>query len=125
MLSPRERYRFRTSSTAALASRTGARAREDRLAASRKHSTKGTTAHEAKERIGEYLACGSRAALRTANSVLGGPRDPANFLGEAIASAIGRAFYRSRCGVRDEAIVAAPPTYVGSLTGLIIQALSA
>lgn len=85
---------------------------------------------EAKERILEYLSV--RQLLgnggRDHGPVLcfvGPPGTGKTSLGEAIAGSIGRAFYRiSVGGVRDEAEVRGHRrTYVGSMPGLIVQAL--
>ncbi|HVZ49925.1 MAG TPA: endopeptidase La [Gemmatimonadaceae bacterium] len=86
---------------------------------------------EAKERILEYLSV--RQLLGSAGRdphgpilcFVGPPGTGKTSLGEAIADAIGRAFYRiSVGGVRDEAEVRGHRrTYVGSMPGLIVQAL--
>lgn len=86
---------------------------------------------EAKERILEYLSV--RQLLGAAGAdphgpilcFVGPPGTGKTSLGEAIAEAIGRAFYRiSVGGVRDEAEVRGHRrTYVGSMPGLIVQAL--
>lgn len=86
---------------------------------------------EAKERILEYLSV--RQLLGGAGTdphgpilcFVGPPGTGKTSLGEAIAEAIGRAFYRiSVGGVRDEAEVRGHRrTYVGSMPGLVVQAL--
>jgi ATP-dependent Lon protease len=86
---------------------------------------------EAKERILEYLSV--RQLLSSGGSdphgpilcFVGPPGTGKTSLGEAIAESIGRAFYRiSVGGVRDEAEVRGHRrTYVGSMPGLIVQAL--
>ena len=86
---------------------------------------------EAKERILEYLSVRKLLAHKAANShgpilcFVGPPGTGKTSLGEAIAASIGRAFYRiSVGGVRDEAEIRGHRrTYVGSLPGLIVQAL--
>ena len=86
---------------------------------------------EAKERILEYLSV--RKLLKQSGGYshgpilcfVGPPGTGKTSLGEAIAKSIGRAFYRiSVGGVRDEAEIRGHRrTYVGSLPGLILQAL--
>ena len=86
---------------------------------------------EAKERILEYLSV--RKLLKQSGGhshgpilcFVGPPGTGKTSLGEAIAQSIGRAFYRiSVGGVRDEAEIRGHRrTYVGSLPGLILQAL--
>ncbi len=86
---------------------------------------------EAKERILEYLSV--RKLLKQSGGYshgpilcfVGPPGTGKTSLGEAIAQSIGRAFYRiSVGGVRDEAEIRGHRrTYVGSLPGLILQAL--
>ena len=86
---------------------------------------------EAKERILEYLSV--RKLLKQSGGhshgpilcFVGPPGTGKTSLGEAIAESIGRAFYRiSVGGVRDEAEIRGHRrTYVGSLPGLILQAL--
>jgi ATP-dependent Lon protease len=86
---------------------------------------------EAKERILEYLSV--RQLLKQSGGpshgpilcFVGPPGTGKTSLGEAIAESIGRAFYRiSVGGVRDEAEIRGHRrTYVGSLPGLILQAL--
>jgi len=85
---------------------------------------------EAKERILEYLSVRQLlgAGGRDHGPVLclvGPPGTGKTSLGEAIAASIGRAFYRiSVGGVRDEAEVRGHRrTYVGSMPGLIVQAM--
>ncbi|HVT39971.1 MAG TPA: endopeptidase La [Gemmatimonadaceae bacterium] len=86
---------------------------------------------EAKERILEYLSVRKLLKVNGADShgpilcFVGPPGTGKTSLGEAIAKSIGRAFYRiSVGGVRDEAEIRGHRrTYVGSLPGLILQAL--
>jgi ATP-dependent Lon protease len=88
---------------------------------------------EAKERILEYLAVRQLRASKGKGRdphgpilcFVGPPGTGKTSLGEAIAASIGRAFYRiSVGGVRDEAEIRGHRrTYVGSLPGLLIQAL--
>ena len=86
---------------------------------------------EAKERILEYLSvrqllgAGGRDPHGPILCFVGPPGTGKTSLGEAIAGSIGRAFYRiSVGGVRDEAEVRGHRrTYVGSMPGLIVQAL--
>ena len=86
---------------------------------------------EAKERILEYLSvrqllgAGGRDPHGPILCFVGPPGTGKTSLGEAIAASIGRAFYRiSVGGVRDEAEVRGHRrTYVGSMPGLIVQAL--
>ncbi|MGA0919108.1 MAG: endopeptidase La [Gemmatimonadaceae bacterium] len=86
---------------------------------------------EVKDRILEYLAVrqlrgdGGRDPGAPILCFVGPPGTGKTSLGEAIAESLGRAFYRiSVGGVRDEAEIRGHRrTYVGSLPGLLIQAM--